>query len=165
MSSRRRRSSIAIRAYAIVFGFMILMAEVNWPRLFLEYFRFLDVWAIKGLFACSWPCATIDTKVSNDYGTLQLATALAVGLLGFIYLCLGLMCVKPVETCARRRSRKKEKDGRPRRLRASARTRPSLHASPTTRAGPRPRFNPTLLAEPRAADVARRGERLHRGVK
>ena len=84
----------AIRAYAIVFGCMILMAEVNWPRLFLEYFRFLDVWAIKGLFILFVAVLTIDTKVSNDYGTLQLATALAVGLLGFIYLCLGLMCVK-----------------------------------------------------------------------
>ena len=65
----------AIRAYAIVFGFMILAAEVNWPRLFLEYFRFLDVWAIKGLFILFVAVLTIDTKVSNDYGTLQLATA------------------------------------------------------------------------------------------
>jgi hypothetical protein len=84
----------AIRAYAIIFGFMILMAEVNWPRAFLEYFRFLDVWATKGLFILFVAVLTIDTKASNDYGTLQLATACAVGVLGFVYLCLGLMCVK-----------------------------------------------------------------------
>ena len=46
------------------------------------------MWAIKGLFILFVAVLTIDTKVSNDYGTLQLATALAVGLLGFIYLCL-----------------------------------------------------------------------------
>ena len=150
----------AIRAYAIVFGFMILMAEVNWPRLFLEYFRFLDVWAIKGLFILFVAVLTIDTKVSNDYGTLQLATALAVGLLGFIYLCLGLMCVK---SCRDMRKATLSKE-RERRAAEAAKARARSDAAFATESDDPRRASSSVqsedsVAEPRAADVARRGER------
>ena len=83
----------AVRGYAVLFGLMIILAELEFPRLFLDYFQFLDLWSMKGFFIVFVGVLTLDTE-SNDNNALQTGTAGLVVVLGCVYIILGLLCVK-----------------------------------------------------------------------
>lgn len=83
----------AVRGYAILFGLMIILAELEFPRLFLDYFKFLEVWSMKGLFIVFVGVLTLDTEFANS-SLLQTATAVIIAVLGAVYFLFGLLCVK-----------------------------------------------------------------------
>jgi len=82
----------AVRGYAVLLGLMIILAELEYPRLFLDYFKFLELWSLKGLFVVFVGVLTLDTE-DND-SILQTGTAVFVCVLGVLYFLLGLFCVK-----------------------------------------------------------------------
>ena len=83
----------ALRGYAVVFGVLIVLAELERPKFVLQFFRFLDFWMTKGLFIFFVGVLTLDTEADNN-STLQTATAGVVCVLGCIYFVFGLFCVR-----------------------------------------------------------------------
>ena len=83
----------ALRGYATLFGLLIVLAELERPRLLLDYCRFLEFWSLKGLFVVFVGVLTLDTEADNN-SALQTSAAIVVCALGAVYFVFGLFCVK-----------------------------------------------------------------------
>lgn len=89
----------AVRSYNVVFGLLVVAAEVDRPEALLDYFRFLKCWPSKGLFIGFVGILTLDTEEGND-SMLQTATALLAMAVGSFYFVLGLLCLRARDEAA-----------------------------------------------------------------
>ncbi|KAJ1459856.1 hypothetical protein M885DRAFT_612968 [Pelagophyceae sp. CCMP2097] len=79
--------------YAVIFCSLVILAEVERPKVVLVYFKFLEVWTLKGLFISFVGVLTLDTEARRE-SLLQSVAALLTISLGAVYFVLGLMCIK-----------------------------------------------------------------------
>lgn len=89
----------AVRSYNVLFGLLMVAAEIDRPEILLDYVRFLKCWPSKGLFIGFVGVLTLDTEAGEE-SLLQTATAVLAVSVGILYFVLGLMCLRVREPSA-----------------------------------------------------------------
>lgn len=88
---------IITRIFFIGFGLMIVLQEREWPP-FFRLFTFLESWIGRGLFLVL--CASIMISVSQPRNLLRrlcVVVGLLLGVLGLLYLAMGLLCIRQLK--------------------------------------------------------------------
>lgn len=82
-----------VRCYNVLFGLLIVLAEIDRPDFILDYVRFLKYWPSKGAFVCFVGVLTLDIEEREDSHLQSIAALFAIAI-GVLYFILGLFCLR-----------------------------------------------------------------------
>lgn len=90
-----------VRCYNVLFGLLIVLAEIDRPDFILDYVRFLKYWPSKGAFVCFVGVLTLDIEEREDSHLQSIAALFAIAI-GVLYFVMGLLCLRICRCCSSR---------------------------------------------------------------